>query len=326
METTAKRMRIFRKLEEIPEGFGASVVAVGNFDGLHRAHQQLIAAVRQRAQELKVRSVLLTFDPHPLRILRPAEAPRLITPYPYKLKLLKQTGVDAVVILPFSRDLSMMPPYEFAERVLAGALHAVEVHEGFNFRFGHRAEGDMAVLKQYGARLGFQAVRHPALRLRGHIVSSSQIRKLVHTGEMGMARHLLARPFTIASTPGRGRGFGTRYAVPTINLSRYEELIPGHGVYVTTIRVSGESFDSVTNVGNRPTFGADSFAIESHILDFHPIELTAESPIELTFHKRLRGEIRFPTVEDLKTQIGLDVTKARRYFHLLRRFHPESLK
>ncbi len=137
---------------------------------------------------------------------------------------------------------------------------------------------------------------------------------------MANARHLLARPFTLVSTPGRGRGYGTRYTVPTINLARYDELVPRDGVYVTGLKVGDEMFEAVTNVGNRPTFGADSFAIESHILNFHPIELTAETPVELTFLKRLRDEIKFPSVEALKEQIGRDVQRARRYFQLKRRF------
>jgi riboflavin kinase/FMN adenylyltransferase len=130
------------------------------------------------------------------------------------------------------------------------------------------------------------------------------------------ARHLLGRAFSIDSTPGRGRGYGTKYTVPTVNLARYDELTPSFGVYVTEMRINGEDFESVTNVGNRPTFGADSYAIESYILNFHPIELTAETPIRLSFLHRLRGEIKFPSVEALKEQIGRDAAKAQRYFRL----------
>jgi len=264
--------------------------------------------------------VLLCFDPHPLRVLRPLESPPLITPIDYKLRLLAKTGVDAVVVLPFSRELSIVPPLEFAENILCSSLHAVEVHEGFNFRFGHRAVGDVALLRELGSRLGFEVVEHPPLTLRGHIVSSSQIRRLVAEGNVAMARHLLGRPFAILGSPAPGRGFGTRHVVPTVNMARYDELVPGHGVYVTEIRVGKETFDSVTNVGVRPTFGAESFAIETHILDFHPIELTPETEVELTFHRFLRKERRFDSPEELKQQIGRDVARARRFFALTRHF------
>jgi riboflavin kinase/FMN adenylyltransferase len=263
---------------------------------------------------------VLTFDPHPIRILRPGEAPPLITPMPYKLRLLEETGLDAVVILPFTRDLSTMPPFEFAEQIISTALHAVEVHEGFNFRFGHRAEGDIDRLREYGTRLGFAVRAYDALQAKGYIASSSQVRDLIAAGELAPARHLLGRPFRIYSNPGRGRGYGHKYTVPTVNLSRYDELVPKHGVYVTQIALSGECFNAVTNIGNRPTFGPESFAIETHILNFHPIELTVETNVELTFLKRLRDEIKFPSVDALRDQISRDVHHARRYFELLRIF------
>ena len=147
---------------------------------------------------------------------------------------------------------------------------------------------------------------------------SSRIRKLISAGKVSRARHLLARPFCILGAPGRGRGLGSKYTVPTINLARYEELVPKDGVYITCTRVTDERFDSVTNAGNRPTFGADSFAIETHLLDFHPIELTPESEVEICFLDRLRDEIKFPSVEALREQIGRDVKKAQRYFQLMR--------
>lgn len=155
------------------------------------------------------------------------------------------------------------------------------------------------------------------MRLRGERVSSSHIRKLLSEGRVSRARHLLGRPFSILSTAGRGRGYGSKYTVPTINLAGYEELIPKDGVYVTRTRIGNECFDSVTNVGNRPTFGGDSFAIESHMLNFHPLELSAETEVELHFFDRLRDEIKFPSVEALKEQIRRDVAKAERYFRLL---------
>ena len=309
-------MQIFESLEEIPEDFGPAVVTVGNYDGIHLAHQQLIQTVCERARVLHASSLLVTFDPHPARILRPHGGPPLITPMERKLELLEATGLDALAVLPFSRDLSMMPAFEFAEEILFSRLHTVEVHEGYNFRFGHKAEGTVERLAEFGGKLGFTVVTHTPIRWGELVVSSSNVRAEVLGGNVATARHLLGRPFSIDSTPGRGRGYGTKYTVPTVNLARYDELTPSIGVYVTEIRINGEEFEAVTNVGNRPTFGAESFAIESYILNFHPIELTSETPIRLTFLHRLREERKFPSVEALKEQIGRDVAKAQRYFRL----------
>ncbi len=260
----------------------------------------------------------VTFEPHPARILRPDSGLKLLTPTAEKLRLLESTGVDAVLLLPFGRDLSLMTPRQFAERILKKKIHAREVHEGFNFRFGHKAAGDVNMLSDFGREMGFEVKVYPEMSLRGEPVSSSHIRKLISEGRVSRARHLLARPFCILSTPGRGRGYGSKYTVPTINLARYEELVPKDGVYISCTRVGTETFESVTNVGNRPTFGADSFAVESHLLNFHPIELTPETEVEISFLDRLRDEIKFPSVEALREQIARDVKTTRRYFRLLR--------
>lgn len=309
-------MKIFRHLEELPSDLGRTVLSVGNFDGVHRAHQHVLWEVVRRARELGAVSLAVTFDPHPVRILHPEAAPRLITPLPIKLRLLAETGLDAVLLLPFTRDLSLLTPRQFAEEILHRKLHAREVHEGFNFRFGRKAKGDVPQLMELGREFGFEVKVYPEMCIRGHSVSSSRVRELVTEGDVSDARHLLGRPFSIISNPGRGRGYGAKYTVPTINLSRYEELVPRDGVYITRTRVAEECFDSVTNVGNRPTFGAESFAIETHLLNFHPLELTPETEVELCFLRRLRAEIKFPSVEELRAQIAADVHKARRYFHL----------
>jgi riboflavin kinase/FMN adenylyltransferase len=310
-------MQIFHKLEDVPGDFGPTVLSVGNFDGVHRGHQHVLGRMTARAREIGARSMVLTFDPHPIRIIRPDVAPPLLTPLPQKLKLLEKTRIDAVLVLPFTRDLSMMPPFEFAEEILSTALHAAEIHEGFNFHFGHKKEGNVERLKEFGKKLGFDVIIYQAMKFRGRMLSSSDVRKLVQEGNMAGARDLLGRPFSIVSNPGRGRGYGSKYTVPTINLSRYDELVPKIGVYITQITVNGETFDAVTNVGVRPTFGAESFAIETHILNFHPIDLEPETQVELTFLKRLRDEIKFPDTEALKAQIGKDVGKAQRYFKLM---------
>jgi riboflavin kinase / FMN adenylyltransferase len=311
-------MQVFHKLADIPADFGPILVSVGNFDGVHRAHASVLKEIVDRARQQGVKSVAVSFEPHPIRILRPDSGLKLLTPTPERLHLLETTGVDAVLLLPFTRDLSLMTPEQFAREILKNGLRAREVHEGYNFHFGHKAAGDVKRLTEFGGEMGFEVKVYPEMRLRKEPVASSHIRKLLNDGRVSRARHLLARPFSILSTPGRGRGYGSKYTVPTINLSRYEELVPKDGVYITRSRVAQECFDSVTNIGNRPTFGADSYAIETHLLNFHPIELAPDTEVEIYFLDRLRDETKFPSVEALREQIGSDVKKAQRYFQLLK--------
>ncbi len=312
-------MQVFHHLEGIPGNYGPAFVSVGNFDGVHRAHAHVLGEIVSQAKATGGKAVAVTFEPHPTRILKPEAGLKLLTPTPEKLRWLEGTGIDAVLLLPFGRDLSLMTPRQFAERILRKKLHAREVHEGFNFRFGHKAAGDVNMLAELGREMGFEVKVYPEMSLRGETVSSTQIRKLLTAGRVSRARHLLARPFCILGTPGRGRGYGSKYTVPTINLARYEEIVPKDGVYITWTRVGAERFDSVTNVGNRPTFGAELFAIETHLLNFHPLELTPETEVEICFLERLRDEVKFPSVEALREQIGRDVKKAQRYFRLLGR-------
>ena len=311
-------MQVFRSLAEIPGSFGPTAVSIGNFDGVHCGHQLILERLIRSAAARSLRSVAATFDPHPLRMLRPEVSPKLITPLHARLKLLREARIDAVLVLPFTESLSRMPAKEFATAILHDALRAVEVHEGANFRFGYRAEGGMEELCDLGRRLGFDVVTHGACCLRGVTVSSSRIRELISRGDLNQARILLGHDFFIASWRAKGRGIGAKLTVPTINLAPYEELLPPNGVYVTRLSVAGESFDAVTNVGNRPTFGTDSFAIESHLLDFHPLELTPQTPLELVFLRRIREERRFPSPEVLRAQILRDVERAKRYLHLRR--------
>ncbi|HEY0162346.1 MAG TPA: riboflavin biosynthesis protein RibF [Edaphobacter sp.] len=314
--TTASRMKIYRSLSELPSDFGPTVATIGNFDGVHRGHRLVIGEVIARARTLNARSLAITFDPHPSRVLRPETTLPLITPLTEKLRLLSDTGIDAVLALPFTPELSRTSARTFADEVLRQKLGIIELHEGENFRFGHRAEAGVESLEALGRELRFHVSIYSPRLLRGQPISSSRIRSLIAAGDVRHARALLGKPFTIASTPASGRGYGTRYTVPTINLAPYSELIPAIGVYITTLTVNGQCFDAVTNVGNRPTFGADSFTIESHLLNFHPIDLTEETPLELAFLHRLRDEIRWPSPEALREQIGKDVRYAQRYFSL----------
>jgi riboflavin kinase/FMN adenylyltransferase len=309
-------MQIFRSITEMPP-MPHTVAAIGNFDGVHRGHQEIIGRVIERARSLEAQSIAVTFDPHPLAVLRPELAPKLITPIPERLRLLAQTGIAATLVLPFTRDFSLLSPREFAENVLRGALRVLEVHEGDTFRFGHDAAAGIAELKSLGKELGFGVVSHGSLIVRGITVSSSEVRRRIVAGELSLARALLGRPFSILSTAVHGRGVGKKLTTPTINLAPYRELLPPDGVYVTRVRIGDGTpiFNAVTNAGSRPTFEGAGFAVESHLLDGPPsVELTESTPIEVCFLMRLREERRFPSPEALKAQILRDVERARRYF------------
>jgi riboflavin kinase/FMN adenylyltransferase len=315
-------MQIFRQLAEVPPNFGPSIATIGNFDGVHRGHQWVIAEVVERARSLGARSIAITFDPHPARVLRPESSQPLITPLDEKLELLASTGIDAVLILPFTEEFSRLSARTFATDVLQRVLHVTELHEGENFHFGYQAKAGIDSLEMLGRELGFAVRVYTPQTIRGSAISSSTIRQLITKGDVSHVRALLGRSFAILSKPAPGRGYGTRYTVPTINLAPYAELLPANGVYITTLTIgagqSSETFDAVTNVGNRPTFGADSFTVESHLLNFHPIALDEHTPLTLTFLRRLRPEMRWPNPEALREQIGRDVAKARRYFSLCR--------
>ena len=307
---------IYRSIHEIPAGFGPSVAAIGNFDGVHLGHQEILSALVREAQSPHARAVAITFDPHPEQFLRPSAAPRLLTPIDERLRLLAQTGIDAVVILPFDAMLASLSAREFVSSILVDALAVCSLHEGGNFRFGHSAEAGVAELQAFGEEFGFAVHVHTPVRVRSLEVSSSAIREYVAAGDMTRARWLLGRPFEICSTQARGRGIGSCLLVPTVNLAQYDGQLPAFGVYVTRLTIAGRSFQAVTNVGNRPTFGEASFAVESHILNFEPIDLTDQTPIVVEFLLRLRGEQHWPSPEALKAQIFRDVARAKRYFRL----------
>ena len=307
---------VFRSLAEIPSGFGPTVAAIGNFDGVHLGHQEILGGAVAEARAMGARAVAITFNPHPEQFLRPAKAPKLLTPLAERVRLLSTTGVDAILVLKFDAALAGLTPDEFVHRILVAALGVRSVHEGQNFRFGHGAAAGVQELAAFGAELGFAVRIHTPVRVRGLEVSSSAIRALVAAGDMRRARWMLGRPFAVLSTQARGRGIGTRLLVPTVNLAAYNDLLPAFGVYVTRLKIPGRTFQSVTNVGNRPTFGEASFAVESHILDFEPVEINEDTPIEFEFLLRLRGEQTWPSPEALKAQIFKDVARAKQYFRL----------
>jgi riboflavin kinase/FMN adenylyltransferase len=317
-------MQILRSLDELTTKTQSSVVSVGNFDGVHLGHQMVLRSMIDRARELGAQAAVITFDPHTSHLLHSSRRTPLLTPLPQKLDLLAAAGLDLTLVLPFNDELRRWSAHDFAQRVLHDALHTIEVHEGESFRFGYGAQADVSSLSELGRDLGFTVRAYEPRILDGAPISSSRIRALLAAGNVREANALLGRTFSIRSTPAPGRGYGTRYTVPTINLAPYSELLPAIGVYVTKLRIgsglqigadaNARTFQGVTNVGNRPTFGADSFAVETHLLDFEPIELNESTPLELSFLARLRDEHRFESPEALRAQITRDVAEAKQIF------------
>jgi riboflavin kinase/FMN adenylyltransferase len=310
---------VYRGLRSLPPDSGPAVAAIGNFDGVHLGHREILSAVVAEARLRNMKALAITFDPHPEQLLRPDRAPGLLSPMDHRVRLLSETGVDAVAILQFDDALARLTARQFVEWVLGDALDIAGLHEGGNFRFGNKAEAGIIELAEFGQEFGFRLTVHPAVHVRGLEVSSSAIRELVAGGDMRRARWMLGRPFSIVSTQKRDRGIGSQLLVPTINFAGYAGLVPAHGVYVTQLRISektgpGRCFEAVTNVGKRPTFEGAGFSIETHILDFEPVEIDESTQLELEFLMRLRAEKRFDSPEALKAQIMTDVGRAMRYF------------
>jgi riboflavin kinase/FMN adenylyltransferase len=288
---------------------------IGNFDGVHLGHQALLARTREKARGTGALSLAVTFEPHPLRLLRGIELPDLLTDLPRKLELLEEHGMDRVLVLPFTHELAALTPEEFSRAILKDALNISGLVIGYDYALGRNRRGDYALLAQLGAGLGFDVERLPPLRAGEDIVSSSLIRLRLRQGDVRGAGALLGRPHSVDGLVVRGRGQGgTLLGFPTANLSLGEVLLPKGGVYAVLARIlpaekSGRCFAAVANVGVNPTFGGNKLSLEAHLLNFSG-DLYGRK-LRLHFMERLRDETRFPCVEALKRQIGQDAAAAK---------------
>lgn len=289
-----------------------TAVTIGNFDGVHRGHQEILRRVIEQAQRSGSMSAVVTFDPHPLSVLRPEIAPRLLLTLRQRLDAIAAAGIEAALVLRFDRALSLLTPQEFVRRILVEGLSARVVLVGETFRFGHRQAGNVTLLQRLGQEQNFEVECIPPVRVGRQIVSSTAIRSAVAEGMTLRACKLLGRPYSLAGEIRTGTGTGRKLVVPTLNLSTAQELIPRDGVYATETVVGGKTFRSVTNIGVRPTFDGKALSIESHLFDFSQ-ELRSGA-MEICFGQRLRGERRFSGPEELRAQIFRDVSRARRFF------------
>jgi riboflavin kinase/FMN adenylyltransferase len=314
-------MKIFRSSAEVPETFGPSIVTIGNFDGVHVGHRQIMRHVVALARERGSIPTVLTFDPHPARVLAPERAPKLLMTMGQRLRGMEAEGIEAVFSIPFSIEFAKWTPEEFVERILAGALNARVVLVGEDFRFGYRQEGNLDTLRELGERCGFTLEAVPGIVRRGERISSTMIRKLVAEGAMSRACRILGAPFALEGVVVRGRGIGSKQTVPTLNLAPWNEVLPKTGVYVTRTRdfSTARQWNSITNVGYRPTFEGRGLTVETFLLD--PLEDPHPEHIEVSFLSFVRDERRFETPEALKKQILRDAGVAGRlHRRLTKRF------
>ncbi len=291
-----------------------SVISIGNFDGLHIGHQKIIRAVVAGARNEKAIAAIITFDPHPLKVLRPDAAPPLIMTIGQRLAGFAECGLDASLVMRFDRALADLSAEEFVRSVLVDTVRAKRILVGANFRFGYQQAGNVEVLTRLGKEFGFSVEIMSAAEIGGKPVSSTEIRRAVSEGRVLEASEMLGHPFALTGTIQPGAGRGSKIVFPTLNLAAEQELLPARGVYATECVVGGRKFRSVTNVGVRPTFDGHGLSIESHLFDFS--EQVTAGALEVRFWKRLREERKFDGAEALKAQIGLDILAAREFFKL----------
>ena len=307
-------MKEYWGLDQVPAAASGCVLTIGNFDGVHLGHQAILARCVEKARAGGLEAVALIFDPHPTKVVRPGQAPALLTQPAERLRRFKKLGIGAGVVMKFTPQVAAMSPEVFVAEVVVKRLRPRSVIVGESFRFGCRQAGDFATLRSLGEEFGFAVEAVRAFQVGGEPVSSTRVRSAAAAGDMRMARHLLGRPLSLRGRVVAGHGVGARETVPTLNLEPDSEVMPANGVYVTVTcdPDSGRTWNSVSNVGYRPTFDGDELSVETHLLD----AFTGEDPgtISVSFLSRLRGEKRFPSADRLKEQIGIDIQSAQQYF------------
>jgi len=315
-------MDIFRGFQH-PGIAAGCALTIGNFDGVHRAHRRLLRTTLEAAGDSGLRPAVLMFDPHPSCVVAPERAPRLLTSIEERCELIRREGIENVLVQPFTTELARFTPEEFATQFLRDGLGAKCVIVGENFRFGCKQAGDTQMLRNLGAQLGFEVRLIEIVRWRGRRVSSGEVRKLVAMGEVGIAGRLLERPYAISGEIVTGHGIGSKQTVPTLNLRTEAQVIPARGVYITwTKDLDGTRlWNSITNIGYRPTFGEtcgtdNTLSIETFLLD--PFDGATPERIRLEFLRRVRDERKFESPEALKAQILRDVGRAKAYFRRVR--------
>jgi riboflavin kinase / FMN adenylyltransferase len=301
-----------------------TVLTIGNFDGVHLGHQKILSGAVERARVENAMPAVLTFYPHPSRVLRPSEAPALLMTLDQRLAAIEAAGIEAALVLRFDAEMSKVTAEDFVKRFVVETLRARGVMVGGNFRFGHRQAGDVKLLADLGRRWGFEERIVPPVEVDGVVVSSSAVRQALAEGKVEEAARLLGRPFTLAGEIRPGTGQGRKLVVPTLNLATEQDCLPKIGVYATETVVEGKRYRSATNVGVRPTFDGKRVAIESHLFDsFNDLR---SGTMEVRFLKRLRDERKFAGPEELREQVLKDIAQAKEFLAAEAQRHGEKVR
>jgi riboflavin kinase / FMN adenylyltransferase len=302
-------MLLITDLSRITTKFTNTVLTLGNFDGLHLGHQELIKIVMKRARETGAASMVVTFRPHPLKILAPEKCPPLISIYEEKIALFEKLGLDVLVKIPFTLDFSAMSPEDFTKKILCDLLGAKEIFVGYNYRFGRGRAGTVETLKKLGEKYGFVVREVEQISLDGEVISSTKIRKLLGEGQVERAARLLGRTYAITGIVVKGDGRGKGLGFPTANIAPKHSIIPAGGVYAVRFFVREKLYDGIANIGVRPTFDENRLTIEVYVLDFNE-DIYGEE-ISLYFIGKIREERKFKSPDDLIRQIAADIRTAR---------------
>jgi len=302
-------MHLITDLKDLQQRFTNSIITLGNFDGLHRGHQELIRMVISRAKETGAVSMVVTFRPHPLKILCPEKCPPLISIYEEKIKLIEDLGIDVLVKIPFTLEFAGMTPEAFVREVLCGMLGAREIFVGANYRFGRERKGTVQTLSDLGRECGFVVREVGQISLDGEVISSTKIRHLLKNGEVDQASRLLGRAYAITGVVVRGDGRGRTLGFPTANVAPKHAIIPAHGVYAVRLFVRDRFYDGIANIGIRPTFSKETLSIEAYLFAFDE-DIYGEE-ISVYFLEKIRDEKKFGSVDELVSQIRHDIEQAK---------------
>ncbi|UCF72367.1 MAG: bifunctional riboflavin kinase/FAD synthetase [Deltaproteobacteria bacterium] len=306
-------MTVTCTLDNLPEDIKNPVVTIGNFDGVHWAHQAIFKKVIERAKDLNGASVVITFEPHPIKVMSPNKAKPLITLLEQKRELVLNQGIDIFLLIRFTLEFAAISASDFVKGILVDKLGIKEIVVGYDYTFGNNREGNINLLKEMGQQFNFKVHEVGPIYLGKSLVSSTSIRNLIMEGKVSEARQLLGRDYQIRGEviKGRNRG-GALLGYPTANVRVEDELIPKQGVYVVTVDVGGKIYQGLTNIGYNPTFKGKTLSVEAHIFDFSADIL--KQKIRINFLSRFRDEITFASIKDLSQQISRDVRQAREFF------------
>ncbi|HBE44410.1 MAG TPA: riboflavin biosynthesis protein RibF [Deltaproteobacteria bacterium] len=304
-------MKIFESLT-ISEKFVNPVLTIGNYDGIHIGHREIIKRVKDRANAIKGTSMLMTFEPHPMSVLKPNKFIGAITPVYMKKRLIEESGIDVMIIVPFNEEFRNISADTFVKEILVQKIGVKELVVGYDFKFGKDGSGNTMLLQHLSENYGFSFHIVETITVNGEKIGSNRIRRMIQKGEMERVKIFLGRPFMIDGEVKKGVGRGKNMGFPTINISTTFSLLPKNGVYVTETEVEKVRMPSVTNIGYNPTFNENRLSIETYILNFS--EELYSRHVNIIFHERIRDEMRFKSVDALRKRIAMDVEIAGKYF------------